>query len=472
VRFRRSIQESCSDRLAPCACVFGLILLIAPASSSGQTLFDTSELQARRKAALEKAPDGIILLRSFSGLKHWDESGFHQDSSFYYFTGLANVHAAILVLDGAQKQSWLFVAPRRGSFGSDLHGFDSIVLDPGPPSEAELKIDHVVLWDQLVPFIESRRKSNPKLVLYADSAGQTGRMSGESSAPPGLDPMENSHLVWSDVLHRHWADLEVKDAFALLDEVRSLKSAAELVRLREAAAITEKGFWAGVLAIAPGRTQRQVEGKVLDACLEAGSDGPSLWPWVRSGPNAMGDTLFEAMADYRNLDRKMQAGEVVRLDVGCDYDMYKGDFGRTIPVSGHFNEGQRETMELLNGAYQAGIDAMRPGSTPKDVFRASLSYIQQHQGGLKTALAKAAAEDALKHSGFPLHGLGVDMAEGTPKVFQKGNVLCYEPLFSAGGEGFFVEDTVLITAEGHEIINPALPYAPQEIEKSMNQKPR
>jgi Aminopeptidase P, N-terminal domain len=143
---RRLAQEYRSDRLAPCACVFSLFLLIAPAASSGQTLFDSSEFQARRKAALEKAPDGIILLRSFSGLKHWDESDFHQDSSFYYFAGLANVHAAILVLDGNQKESWLFVAPRRGSLRSDLHGFDSVFLDPGPPSEAELKIDHVVLW--------------------------------------------------------------------------------------------------------------------------------------------------------------------------------------------------------------------------------------------------------------------------------------------------------------------------------------
>lgn len=205
----------------------------------------------------------------------------------------------------------------------------------------------------------------------------------------------------------------------------------------------------------------------MEACLEAGSDGPSLWPWVRSGPNTMGDTLFEAFADYRNLDRKMQAGDVVRLDLGCDYAMYKGDFGRTIPVSGHFNEGQRETMELLNGAYLAGVNAMRPGAAPKDVFKATLTYVEQHRGGLKTAMAKEAAEDALKRSSFPLHGLGVDMAEGAPKVFQKGNVICYEPLFGAGGQGFFVEDTFLITADGHEVLSPALPYGAQDIEKSM-----
>jgi len=137
---------------------------------------DPAEYQSRRRAAMEKVPDGIILLRGFSGLKHWDESGFHQDASFYYFTGLGNLHGAILALDGTQKESWLFVSPRLGPFGSDLHGFDSVFLDPGSPAAAELKLDHIVLWDQFVSFVEERHKSNPKLVLYADSGGQTGQM--------------------------------------------------------------------------------------------------------------------------------------------------------------------------------------------------------------------------------------------------------------------------------------------------------
>ena len=127
-------------------------------------------------------------------------------------------------------------------------------------------------------------------------------------------------------------------------------------------------------------------------------------------------------------------------------------------------------MELLNGAYLAGVSVMRPGATPEDVFNATLSYIKQHQHELKTPLAIEAATDALKGSRFPLHGLGVDMAEGTPKVFQVGNVICYEPLFTAGGQGFFVEDTFLITPKGHEVLNPPLPYAPRDIEKSMAQR--
>ncbi|HXC44899.1 MAG TPA: aminopeptidase P N-terminal domain-containing protein [Candidatus Dormibacteraeota bacterium] len=435
--------------------------------ASAQTSIDSAEYQVRRKAALERIPDGIVLLRAFSGMKHWDESGFHQDASFYYFTGLANLHGAILALDGAQKESWLFVSPRLGSFGSDLHGFDSAFLDPGSQTERELKFDHVVLWDQFVSFVDSRHKSSPKLVLYADGAGQTGQMGGDTRTPSGLGPMENPHLVWSTMLRQKWADVEVKDAFAILDEVRAVKSSAELARMRKAAAVTTEGFWAGVHEIAPGKTQRQVEGRVLDACLQAGSDGPSLWPWVRSGPYALGNKLFEAFLDYDNLDRKMQAGEVVRLDLGCDFQMYKGDFGRTIPVSGHFDEGQRETMELLNGAYLAGVSRMQPGASAKDVVKATTGYIEQHQTELKSATAKQAAANFMKQPNLPLHGLGVDMAEGVPKSFQPGNVLCYEPLLTAGNQAFFVEDTFLIVPAGHETLNPSLPYSPSDIERAM-----
>lgn len=448
--------------------VFVLSFVLAGLAAFAQTGIEAPELQARRKAALDKVPDGIILLRSSLGLKRWDESGFHQDPSFYYFTGLANAHGAILALDGGQKESWLFVSPRAIPF-ADLRGFDSVFFDPGSQTEQELKIDHVAPWDQFVTFIESRRKSNPKLVFYTDQGGQTGFMSGDSAlgTPAGLGPAQNPNLVWTNMLRQRWSDLEVKDAFLILDEVRSVKSPAELARLRGAATASAEGFWAGVHAIAPGKTQRQVEGAVLDACFQAGSDGPSFWPWVRSGPYAGQNSLFEAFVDYHNLDRTMQAGEVVRLDLGCDFQMYKGDFGRTIPVSGHFDEGQTETMDLLNGAYLAGVNKMRPGATPIDVFTATLGYIEQHQNNLKTAMAKDAAAGALKQKAFALHGLGVDMAEGAPKSFQAGNVVCYEPLLTSGNQAFFVEDTFLITSAGHEVLNPALPYSPKDIERAM-----
>jgi len=416
---------------------------------------------------MEKIPDGMVALHSVSGLKRWDESGFHQDASFYAFTGLPNMLGAILVLDGTSGQSWLFAMPHSGTFGADLQGIDASYIAPGPAAEAALKIDHVVSWDTFVSFVDSRRKTNPKLVFYLDSAGQTGQMSGERSNPAGMAAIENPHLLWREAIRQRWSDLEIKDAFKILDEVRWVKSPAELELLRKAASITAEGFWAGAHAIAPGKTQRQVEGEVIRACLNAGSDGASLWPWVRSGPFSMPSTLFEGFVDYRNMDRAMLVGEIVRLDLGCDFRMYKGDFGRTVPVSGRFDAGQAETMELLNGAYLAGVEAMKPAATPDQVRQAFRGYVEAHADGLHTALAREAASGALKNAMQPLHGLGVDMAEGTPMVFREGNVICYEPALVAAGQAYFVEDTILITRNGHEILNPALPYSPGEIERAM-----
>src|ERR1700734_3562234 len=126
-------------------------------------------------------------------------------------------------------------------------------------------------------------------------------------------------------------------------------------------------------------------------------------------------------------------------------------------------------MELLNGAYLAGVSVMKPGASSRDVFTATLGYIEQRQNELKTPMAKEAAASALKRKGYALHGLGVDMAEGAPQTFRAGNVLCYEPQLTSGNQAFFVEDTFLITAAGHEVINPALPYSPGDIEKAMSQ---
>jgi Xaa-Pro aminopeptidase len=454
--------------------VFILLLVFASVLSAlpalGQMDIAISEIQARRASAIRKCPDGIILLHAAVGYKHLDESGFHQDQNFYYYTGLPNASAAILAMDGVAKESWLFVPPepQGRNTAPDLTGMNRPLFAPGQATESELGIEHVVSWDGFVAYLDGRMKSKPDLVLYLDGGGQTsGMQTLFGSNPAGMPAIASLNQAWRAAVQAKWPNATLRDAYSLLDEVRQVKSAAEVARLRKASAITAAGFWAGVQAIDPGKTQRQVEGEVVNACLQAGSEGMSLWPWVRSGPFAMGSTLFEAFADYRNMDRQMQAGEVVRLDLGCDYQMYKGDFGRTIPVSGHFNEWQSEIMELLNGAYLAGVSKLRPGGTPQEVFKATVGYIEQHQNDLKAAQAREAAAAFLKQPNIPLHALGVDMAERAGKSFVPGNVLCYEPLLTADGQAFFVEDTFLITAAGQEVLNPALPYSPKDIESAI-----
>jgi Xaa-Pro aminopeptidase len=318
-----------------------------PAIGIDQT--GAAAFQNRRQTAVEKGGGGIILLHANSGMKHWEEGGFHQDPNFYYFTGLRNAQGAILAIDGTSKESWLFVRPKMGN-DKDLPGLDAVFPLPGSESESAFVMEHVVPWKDFVVWLDARQSANPQLIIYLDSGGQTGGQMGDAGNPEGLAPVFNPYLLWKNSVHSRWPTLAIKDAFPMLDEIRQVKSADEIAALRKAAAITSQGFWAAAAAIAPGRTQRQIEGEVLRACLQAGANGPSLWPWIRSGPNSLGSALFAAFFDSTNLDRVMKAGDIVRVDLGCDSGMYKGDLGRTVPVTGHFDAGQKEALDLLTGA--------------------------------------------------------------------------------------------------------------------------
>jgi Xaa-Pro aminopeptidase len=188
-----------------------------------------------------------------------------------------------------------------------------------------------------------------------------------------------------------------------------------------------------------------------------------------AGPTSAFPAPFESLADYRHLNRRMQSGEVVRVDVGCDVDHYRGDVGRTVPVSGRFDAGQRETWELLIGAYRAGLAKFRDGVRRDDVFAASLAEIGRRRPALSTALGRKAAEALLAPDGFKhwqAHGVGLEAAEGMPEILRAGMVLAFEPIFSVEGQGFYLEDMVLVTKDGHEILTPGLPYSADEIERA------
>ena len=196
-------------------------------------------------------------------------------------------------------------------------------------------------------------------------------------------------------------------------------------------------------SLRPGRPQRESEAAVVSACIAAGAEGPSFWPWVMTGPASAFPAPFASLLDYRHLNRTMRAGEVARVDVGCDNVHYQGDVGRTAPVSGTFDAGQRETWELLIAAYRSGLAEFRDGARRDDIFAASLAEVRRRQPALATPLGKKAAEALLGADGlkwWEIHGVGLEAAEGTPEILRAGMVVAFEPIFSVEGQGFYLED--------------------------------
>jgi Xaa-Pro aminopeptidase len=137
-------------------------------------------------------------------------------------------------------------------------------------------------------------------------------------------------------------------------------------------------------------------------------------------------------------------------------------------VSVHFISEQLEVIELMNGAYQSGLQAMRDGVSGDEIIQACILYVENHKDGLNSDLAKRAALELLKPAKWVMYTHGIDMVEIYPvKELRTGNTVAFGPDFDVDGQGFYEEDVHLITADGHQVINPPLPYLPADIEQMM-----
>lgn len=341
-----------------------------------------AEFALRHEAALAQFYDGILLLHSGSGMKRWEDYGFRQGASCYCLTGMPNLHDSTLVPDGPKHESILFVrvlppAPFFVQAMSMFSGLDQFALPAGPTSASLTSVSKVESWDGFSAWLDSRLKDDPRLPLYLDSGGQVGDFAGSNSNPADLAPIDNEYLLWSHAIKGRWPNATRKSAHAGLNEIRAVKSEYEQALLRRAAAITGAGIDAAVCGLRPGRTHRQVEGEVIAAMMDAGAEGPGFWPWVKSGSSDYLPGLFVSFFDYHALNHVMADGEIARVNLGAEYGMYKGDYGRSFPVGARFTPDQREVLDLFSHAYLAGLEVIKPGENLTDVVNAQHCRYQE-----------------------------------------------------------------------------------------------
>ncbi len=162
----------------------------------------------------------------------------------------------------------------------------------------------------------------------------------------------------------------------------------------------------------------------------------------------------------------MEEGELIVIDIGAEYSYYSADVTRTIPVSGRFTPRQRRVYELVLGAQRAAIEAVRPGVTVRELEGVARSWLRERSGGA----CGLSSCDAYFIHGLS-HWLGMDVHDvgsyATPLA--PGMVLTIEPGIYLPDEGLGVriEDDVLVTEDGYEVLSRAAPTDPDEIEALM-----
>ena len=226
-----------------------------------------------------------------------------------------------------------------------------------------------------------------------------------------------------------------------------MKTAEEVVALREACRIS------GLALVQAMRETRPGAGEwVLDAAASrvhrlAGAGGPAYFPIVGSGPNSC------VLPYYRNT-RRMAGGEVVLMDYGCEWNHYAADITRTWPVSGKFSARQRFVYQAVLEAQQAAIDVVKPGVTFTEMNRAATRV-----------LADKGLVGAIRHGANHFIGLATHDVGGAGPL-PAGAVFTVEPgaYLEREAMGVRIEDVVLVTEDGFEILSAGCPKTIDEIE--------
>lgn len=430
---------------------------LAAASPASAQDVPATAYSARRAAALRQLQGRLLLVPSALSYMTDDQPGFKQATDFQYLSGLSALVGAVLALDGSTGSAHLFVpAP-----DPTLTRWQP---SPGVESARRTGVDSVHSIDSLAAWLTPRWSSWTSILVSPTDAR------GAIRAPL---PMARTVARWSSYLAQLGYTGKVETAIPLTRPMRAIKDSAELRIMARVGEMSGRAMLAGMRALAPRRMQRDVEARVVSSCIADGGVH-SFWPWAMSGSHAVYTDLFDAFVDYDSHNRAMQAGELVRVDVGCRYAQYMGDVGRTAPVSGRFDPGQREAWNLFIAAYKAGLEKVRDGAKVDTVFGEALGRVRALQPTMRTTEGKRAAEVLLGPTGieaWEMHGAGLDDAEGNMTELRAGMVVAYELMFAVGGNGYYLEDLVEVLPNGYRILTAALPYTAEEIERAMARRP-
>jgi Xaa-Pro aminopeptidase len=418
---------------------------------------EKGELRERRQRAAAAFHDGILLVHAKSVLA-LTADGFRQDPAFYYFTGLENTPGALLAIDGRSGESWLFL-PSHPPYSKLLPP----ELSASPEAAKLLGIEHVVDWSELERFL-TQRASLPTALYYLVSSSDLEEL------PPNITGRKSQKApLWAITLASKWPSFQVREAGRQVYALMDVQGPSEIAALRAAAKATVSAVMAGMRAIRPGASQRSVEATAENACWNANAHGSAFWPWAMAGENGVFPRPLASDMRYDHLNVVMHAGDLVRLDIGCEWDHYQGDLGRTVPVSGHYTEEQREIWNIFVAAYQAGVKTLREGISVDQVFDTWRAELLRHRESARSGLAQRAIENWSKRENVPywqLHTINLD-AGYVEGPLRAGTTVAFEPIASMDGQGFYLEDMFLITKDGAELLTPGVPCTAEEIEAAM-----
>jgi Xaa-Pro aminopeptidase len=429
------------------------LVLPAPPAAPGP-----AEFRARRdrlaRAIATLAPAAVVLVRGAG--KQPDMGPFVQDQDFLYLSGVSEPDLALVLVpgaDGSLARDELLVPP----FSRFAATWDGNFLAPGAAAAERTGFAAAGnvrslprLLDELLAPRDGRR---PVLFTLTEPAARLGSTPGKADdaaqamASDRFDGRPSREAALVARLRERFPDLEVQSLERVLHRLRPHKSAAEIELLRRSAQIATEGLAEAMRAAQPGRYEFQLAAVARYVFSLRGAGPDAYAAIVGAGPNG-------CILHYSAGSRQLQADDLIVMDYAPTLHGYASDVTRTFPAAGRFTAAQRQLVQDVHEIQQALLADVKPG--------ARLS-------ALGAKCARLLHERGYRNDHGPCHHVGLAVHDPSVDVLEAGMVITVEPgaYLREQGMGCRIEDTVLVTADGHENLSGHLPAAPDAIEALM-----
>jgi Xaa-Pro aminopeptidase len=433
-----------------------------------------SEFARRRRQLARLMGKGSIAILPASPVRTRNndvEYPYRQDSDFYYLTGFTEPEAVMVLVPGREAAEYILFVRDRDPLKETWEGRRA-----GPRGAVErFAADDafpISDLDEILPGLMENRER----VYYA----------------MGTHPeFDQKVLGWLQTLrglarHGRHPPQEMIALDHVLHDMRLYKSRTEVGLMRESGRIAAAAQLRAMRHTEPGRHEYEIAAEIMHEYGRHNATA-SYQPIVGGGANS-------CILHYRENDAPLAEGDLLLVDAGCEYQYYASDITRTWPVSGSFTPAQREIYEIVLAAQQAAFAATRPGNHWNQAHEAAVHTITHglvSVGLLKGRLPKLIKDGAYRKYfmhrtghwlGMDVHDVGDYKVGDAWRVLEPGMVMTVEPgIYIPAGTrgvpkrywncGIRIEDDVVVTAAGCEVLTSDVPTAVRAVEAAVAARP-
>src|SRR5258705_1268239 len=392
---------------------------------------------------------------------------FRQDSDFYYLTGFEEPEAIAVIAPGREPKYTLFVRPRdpeQEIWVGRRAGVEGARSEFG----AQESFPIAEFDEKLHDILDGAENLYYRLGVNTDLDNRIIRKIAEMRAL-NRKPVHPPRTII--------------DPATIVHEMRVLKSPEEIELMQKAADIAAEAHVEAMKTVRPGMKEYEVEAQIEQAFRRRGAAGPSYTSIIGAGANA-------TVLHYINNDRELRDGDLLLVDAGAEYKGYASDITRTFPINGRFSKAQREIYDLVLEAQMSCVEMVRPGVTHDQLKQHSIEILTE--GMVKLGLLKGKPAELIKEEkykqfymhglghllGIDVHDVGIYYYDKQSRALEPGVVMTVEPgIYVAPdtkgipeqylGIGVRIEDDVLCTANGPQVLTTGVPKNADAIEALM-----